>query len=777
MKSTGALRAGIYAREFYSYEVGLGRICQTRWQQAEGQIDAIVPYQPSRLKESSPHKATLAVGELCVTFPGNSDSPETLPIELPAGEALREHMHSARRAVLSATYEVAKPQTTLMTIDAEVFDDGGELLKPHNPEAFGNSLHLRLSLWVPDLWRQLKTDESQEVERMLLQGDDQQQVLLPPPTSSPQGIETLAQNLAALANTTGGSIFLGTGRGTEIRGLADDSPATQRLVADLLMRAALQCDPPVRFAPPRFVSVMNHKIVCRVDVPLSGDAVHEVGGKVYRREGKTNAETAGRTRPAHAQDSLSVYLDDMLDSDGSARLRNSPDVAVLNGQNGLDALPIGAYICGLLNSERGRGRVIISLPADEGARSGDASQVEARLEEELRRLHPRPVVSPVLTAQAGNQTLAAVAVQRAGMPITLYGEEAYVWSGTALQKLDPADTYRRFMAGMGYGDAMANAGQVRLEHARLVRAVAPPPDVRQGVRGEMRVVTGRTGEAVPENAQVAYDHQLHADVWQPCLFQRSALTDGYILQLAAPLRYIAMEFDEEGHVVPQESADVEGTLVLALDGVLASGTKVARCEDDDRTGDGRAWLQELPIYKTTYLNVHFRAQLYEMFERRRRASYLDFWAQDVTLDEERLDDVVQTLADNGFRIQRVTGPRATGQAGRTVASVEGLRSHGHRDIRLIAELECDSRPVTRELRYEAQRIDREQTHAGALHVRVGLWGAGDRRVSGSGEPPGDDDAPMTPTPAYYEAAPDEIAQLQIAIHRTLKQRLLHLRTE
>ncbi len=768
MEDSESLRSGISVEETFEGSVELGSLTRVRWESAKGEVVVRVPYEGERLKGASTFQDTHRLGELCLTFPEKVK--ETLPVAIPTGAVLAERIKSGRCAVIRAAYDPPQPSATLVAVDGKVFDkDGGEVAL-EDPDPFRNPLNLLIRLWVPDLWSQTRTDEAHEIKVRLMQGEDERQILMPYAAARTAGDLTLAQNMAALANTAGGVIYIGAEKGDTPPGFLDDSPGVREALEKALLLAAVRCSPPVRFAPVRYVKMGENRILALVQVPAAAPTTHVLEGRAYRRSGRTNTEDrvqAPLPAPVSAAGVVGATLDleKLRDAEGQIHLKSGADLIVEIAWGGVEVVPLGPDICALLNSAQGGGWIIIDqLPASTssslfGSRGRGVDQINAHLERQLARLTPRPALPAVQVVQIDGRPVVIITVPKSKAPITLCDGDAYVWEAASRGKMAPAEAVHRYLARTGYAGEGAGAGEpVRLHHARLDQPVSPVELVggASDAAGPQDVEPG--GESTRVNAAVRYDSSLAAQVWEPCAFLHQPRTGGYALDLVIPIKHNALTIDEEGvAVVRQPPLIGEGVIVIALEGLLASGTEVTRGEDQGVAEDKEqkdAWLNYLPIRKTTYLRLKLTVRLGELFQRRTKTSLLSFHLPDADLDADRFGNLVQACADIGFRIGEVKPPAAllAGEKGATQAVIRGLSARGYNDIFLVLVATCTRTPVSRQLRHESQRYDTHQAIEADLYVRAAFWGTGER-IS------------------------EELARLQMALYETLTRRLAHLRTE
>ncbi len=462
-------------------------------------------------------------------------------------------------------------------------------------------------------------------------------------------------------------------------------------------------------------------------------------------------------------------------------------LSLVGAAGGLDGLDLGRQICGLLNSNVGHGRIVLeNLPASGGGvpwlgrQTPVSQQLENLLAREAGRLTPPPVLPAPQFIQVRDAQLAIITVPKTTAPVTLYHEAAYVWDGAALTRLDPRAALRRYLTYAGFPDEIEpGAGAVHLEYARLARPIAPPATLGQPTDVQRAADDEAAGLQARVHAIGRYESQLYAQVWTSTAFQRQPQTGGFALKLTLPLQQMALALDAAGQLTMNEPLIVEGEIGVMLDGLLASGIGVTRqaVAGTQNADGGSAWLDQLPILKQTRLRVRYRADLRDLFRQRTRTTVLDFYLPDVSLDGERVQDILQACADLGFRIAEVDGPRADpNDATVNQAVIRGVRSEGYADIHLFLLAQCRRRPITRQLRFAGQRFDSKETQSALLNVTAAFWAT----ASGNPYPVTVPRANVGPDEERV-AASDEVAramaQIQIALHELLSQRFQHLRTE
>ena len=95
-------------------------------------------------------------------------------------------------------------------------------------------------------------------------------------------VTTIAQTMAAMANSQGGRLFLGVNRPAEIAGISDGPTAI-----DLVLQAALTIEPPLIISVPRIVPV-GKKAVAVVHIPPGMPHVYSLDGRYLHRAGSEN---------------------------------------------------------------------------------------------------------------------------------------------------------------------------------------------------------------------------------------------------------------------------------------------------------------------------------------------------------------------------------------------------------------------------------------------------------------------------------------------------------
>lgn len=735
------LQAAIYIDEEHDYDVDLGVVSVVTWREAHGSVRVEIPYDGALFKQEDIAANSHPVGNLQITYAGES---ETLPIALQAGAYWQRNLKSNKKHVVTAEYEIFEPGDPLISIDGVVLDALDEDIQPGNEgifgdlEAYNNPLALRLSFWVPDLLAEARPSELYELEAMLLRGENTQLVFMP----GPVGLnfeQKLAENMVALTNTAGGVILLGVDRNGHITGVQFDAE-TRRFLLTTLLRAALRSSPPV---PISWIRHIPERRVVRIEIPKTNLTVHRINGVIFKREGRIISEEASVTPTAVSPNEISPAqsssLESIFDRDeaGTISFRNREDVVVHNGSNGFKRLRIGADICGLINAGRRNGRIIITdLPDAQTDRSNiwlraaDQS-LEEVISNEMSRLLPKLEMPRIETHQLGNRKIAIIYLPAWQFPIALYDNEAYLWQNLVRNELNVDDLFEKYLAfTSGQGQSSDNQ-DVYLEQATLGNPLRPPERLEKTTSIEVR-------------ERLVYDVEYQAQVWQPRPFKPDKDTVGFSLQLTAPLLHASLGLAENGQIITK-SPQANGRIRVRLKDILVSGLDVSLQADGKNS-----WFETIPIIKRTYLNLTYNARLNELFRRRTKNSLLRFLIPDVLLDRERVEDLAQVCADEGFRVydKELFETASTSSA---KATIQGIRSSGFYDIGLQIGLLCQRSELTRELIYDGWR-DSKPTPTSLLDIRVRLWGTGDQ-------------------------VEKEIGHLQMALYQTISQRLQHLRAE
>lgn len=737
-------QAAIYIEEEHHYDVDLGVVPIVAWQKAGGSIRVEIPYDGAVLKQDVAEAHQYSIGNLHMANHGSM--PDVLPIVIEAGPTWRTNIKSNKKSVITARYKIDEPGDPLISIDGVVLDDALEENEPSsadgifgNVDAYNNPLALRLSLWVPDLLAETRPSEVYELETMLLRGENTRQVFMASITAL-NFEQKLAENLAALANTVGGTVLLGADKSGYVVGVPAD-PETRKYLLMTLLKAALRTSPPV---PLWRLSEIRHpsaRMVVRIEIPAAGTAIHRLDNAIYRRQGQANnAEVQPAAAATHIAPPVlpESNLEDVFDRDetGTISFRNREEVVVCNGSNGLKHLRLGAYLCGLINAGKRTGRIIITnLPSSRDARfsawSGTKEDLDKVISNEMAKLLPRLDVPIVERRHLGDQQIAVIHLPTWHLPIALYDGEAYIWQNPALNELKIEELFDKYLQLTGNRGQAFDDQDVYLEQALLESPIRPPEHLDKNA-------------SVIVKDRLAYDVEYQAQVWEPRPFMPDEDTVGFSLQLTAPLSHVSLTLSDGGKVTT-ESPEATGQIRVRLNDVLVSGLEVTPHANNENQ-----WLNAIPIIKRTYLLLNYNARLNELFQRRTKTSLLRFLIPDVLLDRERVDDLAQVCADVGFRVYDKelfdTAPSAP-----IKATIHGIRGYGYYDIALLVGLLCQQSELTRELHYDGWQ-DSKSTYTAMLDVRVKLWGTG-------------------------EHVEKEIGRLQMELYQTISQRLQHLRTE
>jgi ATP-dependent DNA helicase RecG len=119
--------------------------------------------------------------------------------------------------------------------------------------------------------------DSSEIQRLYDQGPSQTLAF----EAESASVAHLAETFAALANTEGGTVFLGIDPQTQaIRGLRDVDATRERALA-----AGLRCEPPLVLPRP-YVESLDGKQILVVPVPAGLPHAYALRGKYFAREGK-----------------------------------------------------------------------------------------------------------------------------------------------------------------------------------------------------------------------------------------------------------------------------------------------------------------------------------------------------------------------------------------------------------------------------------------------------------------------------------------------------------
>lgn len=739
-------QAAIIIEETHEYEVDLGVVPFVSWQKGHGKIRVEIPYDGALLKRVVPKGTNYLVGAIQVTSPQNENL-ETIDISLPADDSWEEKIKSGKRSVTTAEYDLDEPADQLISIDGDVLDDlvsessaSGSDGIFGNIDAYDNPLALQFSLWVPDLLVETRPDELYELETMVRRGENTTQIFMPN-ISLINFEKNLAENLSALANTAGGALLVGVDRSGNITGVPTD-PDTQEHVMLALLKAALLNSPPV---PLWEYSEIKHpasgRQVIRVEVPKAANAVHLLHEQFYTRQGIRNSKELPTSKTRASLESPPVpesSLENIFDKDeaGTISFRNRDDIIVCNANNGIKALSLGAYLCGLINAGKKIARIIVTdLPESKNGRFNNIlrqkEDLEKILEDEVGKILPKLNPPVVEKRHFGEQEIAIIHLPQWDLPVALYEGKGYIWQNPALNEGSIEDLFNKYVElTTSHGQAFTDQ-DVFLENATLNSPIRSPEMLEKTI-------------SLWDKEGLAYDVEYQSQVWEPRPFKRDEETVGFALKLSTPLRHVSLTLDDEGQVTTEEP-EVTGQMRLRLKDVLISGTEVVPVGNLQNQ-----WFGAIPVVKRTYLKVKYIARLNELFRRRRKTSLLRFLILDVLLDRERVDDLAQICADIGFRVYDKelfdTAPSAPMKA-----TIKGIRGSGYYDIGLLVGLICTRSELTRELHYDGWR-DSKSTFTAMLDLRVKLWGTG-------------------------EGVEEEIGRLQMTLYQTISQRLQHLRTE
>lgn len=745
MKARKDPQAVIVIEEEHHYEVTLASVSSVNWQEARGSIRVEIPYDGAVLKQGVSDADLHDIGNLHVKDPHARKS-EKLHIVLGAGPVWQRNIKSNKKSVTTASYEISEPADSLVSIDGAVLDD---VLVASiaamddgifgDADAYNNPLALQMSLWVPDLLAETRPGEAYELETMLLRGENTRQIFMPA-IDAHNFQQKLAENLAALANTAGGTVLLGADRNKNIVGVPSD-PDTRRTVLALLLKSALRSSPPVSLLRLSEIRHSSGKQVIRIEVSQTGSAIHRLDGVIHKRLGQTNSQEISpvtdmltMAAPPPPESSLEGVFD--RDEAGTISFRSRDDVIVRSSINGLKDLRLGAHLCGLINAGKRLGRIIVTdLSASKNGRLNtwlrSGNDIEQTINSEMGKLLPRLDPPVVEHRHLGNQHIAIIHLPAWPLPVAMYEDRGYIWQNPALNEYKVEELFDKYLELTGSRGQSLDNQDVYLEQATLDSSIRPPEDLEKTT-------------AIEVKERLVYDVEHQARVWEPRPFKRDEDTVGFSVQLTAPLRHLSLTLDDKG-AVDMKSPEATGQIRVRLNDVLVSGLEIT-----PHGNEANQWLNTVPVFKRTYLHLNYTAHLNELFERRRKTSLLRILIPDVLLDLERIDDLAQICADIGFRIYDKelydTVPSVPAKA-----TIRGIRSSGYHDIELLMGLLCQRSELTRELHYDGWH-DSRSTYTAILDVRVKLWGTGVN-------------------------VEQEIADLQISLYHTISRRLQHLRVE
>lgn len=761
-----AEQPGITVEEHYSYRVELGCYPWVEWiaEQSYGELRVCVPYDGVRLPRTV-DDATLDIGELYAQTSDGKRGATLLPIQLPAGERWEMLLKSGQQALVGGRYAVAEPAEPLFSIQGAVSDrplNWQELVR-YDLRGFEGALQLFIDLWAPDLIEQSRPREADELDLLLLRRQHLRQIFFSQVRSN-SDVDQLAEALAALANTQGGAILVGVDSAGNVEGLGASDASFDALVL-VAARAVLQITPPPTIARMRRLRHSSGREVAVIETPASAQPEHNLNGRIYRRDGaSTIAETATAAQqprtppvgPTLPLPRLELLLQPVERQPG--RLALQPQSQPLQHPVILldETAELGKYVCGLLNSRQGGLIVIVHPPgADQTSwqarlRStfSGAAEREARFGRQLKSALAglRPDVMPAATSLTLHGTpttvvhVPSIAAWPSAPPFALFEGNPYLWREGELEQLPAAMLLDRLRSKQTVHEEGSRAGdqKVYLEAAALHRPIRPP----EAIRPQEARLPG--GDPHGDAYRPAFDIQHQTMQWGLVQFEPDPVTLGHALRLSAPLQFASLQIDAHGRVAVG-APNVAGRLSIRLNDALASGLKVGVSAKTQEL----AWLEELPLTKRTFVHLDIQVQIAELYERRNSASFLSCVLPNVALDEFRLRDIEKVCEDLGFRMARrePAGPRT--------ALLYGLRSAEFHDLSLTVALLQTEQEADREVRH-THHTDRRRLELPTLEIRVGLAGAENAA-----------DSPLA----------DEIKRLQIALFRTLRDRLRYLGIE
>lgn len=741
-------QANILIKEVHYYDIELAEIPTTNWRKAEGSIQVRIPYDGAVFTEDASQQETFHVGDLQVSRSNDTESePETLPVDIEAGEKWWEYIKSGKRAVYQSEYNVPKPEKTLFSIQGEVLDFASSRGTIFNSVvAFQNPLRLQLDLWLPDIASYSPKGEVEELEEMLLRREHTQQVFM---QYNGDFEQQLARNLVALANSYGGTLFVGVDEQGKVIGLSDSHINE---MPKLLLEAVLRATPAVCLQRAKQYWMPNGRCVYVITVsPKKPEITHSLDNQIYQRQKRETILVSSSIAVSEAEEPISTEtsLYDLVEIDETGKLhpRDKVDVAVLDDVIDLKSLEIGRYICAMINRDLLEANIVIH-----GLSQPKQENVESYLQDELREIVPRVPSGIVELTQHNNQVIVLITIPIRHIPVALYKEKGFVWEKGRVQPFSQTRLLEKYIANYADQDQQG-ISDVRLESASIEWPIRPAENLN---------VSGRQSLDIP-----TYDAQRHVLTWEPVSFinkEDNAVGCRKILSL--PLTNVSLTANEKGEVSNQ-SPIISGQIEVRLDGIVVSGLNIDIKSDavEDAEVEEDSYLYTLPIIKRTYLNLNITVRLGEIFKHRRpQQSFLRFFLSNTLLDIDRARDVILSCADAGFRLYSTQADNIIpevevlelGDLGndRTFikeARIFGIRNNRYHDIHLGLGLRCLPSPLTRALRY-GDVHDTTQANSFALEVIIVLEGMG-------------------------EEVGQEISRLQMRLFELLRQRLQQLGTE
>jgi hypothetical protein len=497
------------------------------------------------------------------------------------------------------------------------------------------------------------------------------------------------------------------------------------------LRAVLRVRPAIPIAAPdRLIDPDTGGHVVRVRVPSGLAGQYLIDNLIYRRrDGMIVSEPAGAAPTAAATYRGIGNLKDILDRG------NTTDVIILDAKDKpLDALDLGAHICGLLNADQSDSMIVIrnfspaqSILAGLGfGRQSVLQQIERHLRDIQRKCLPLLTLPRPELRHENQERIVLLSIPNTLTKAALYDGQGYLWNGQTLAPLTNQQVFDNYLS-------RASSGQIHRSSEALVQLL------RGQIGWSIQPPHSLDGRASNRQFDLcAYDVQHLAMRWPQQWFEERQT--GFHCDLIAPLRHALMRVGQDNRAASGDPL-LSGTFHVRLENFLASGI-------DFKADFQNSRFENLPVYKRTNLFVTLRIRTGVLFKRRQRMALLRFRQPDMMLDAERIADLQQACADAGFRIYDLDEI----QPGPVNSAVfQGVRNQGYHDISLVAGLVWNPVQLRRERHY-TQRIDSKLTDTGMLDVRMLLWGAGDE-------------------------AGKEIARLQLELHQIISQRLAYLGSE
>ncbi len=716
--------AGVFITNTHNFNVELGAIPFINWEKGEGELEIKIPYDGRLLQNIKPYNDKLYLGTYNITKNGKEKVHQQLPIELPLQQGnASSYFKTAKTAVFKAEYDVTEPTETLFTIDSKIIDIDELLDKIVNGDidSFKNELKLAISIWTPDHANQAKKNKIFALEKKLIKRDIERQVFIPH-INPPDFGDILAESMCALANSSGGTIFIGVNNQKEFVGFPPEV-IDQSHIEYSLLRAALRCSPPVPLTQPVYFEPFKGEHVALVDVPSSIGIQHKLKGRVYfRKKGKNTHHKKGLlskiTLPPLFEQFK--YFGDYIQSTAQNYNKLEQDKEVtLDFSQRWAAGKIGPEIVKLINSSQTQGRIIVKcirIPKSRSRRPFFKQKIwkdfHDYIKEEVDDIRPKLKMPNIYFQKNDDTHYAFLKFNFEDVPAALYKNRIYLPEQDDEEKESPKkQVFERYVNASNIWAAPPSSNSdTTLIDARLDWPIQPSNHMPK-----------------EETLFGNYDIQNWAMAWKDRSFEESYSGHGFEINLLAHLHQVLLDLNGDDNLISKEEINTTGTISFRLENYLTSELSLEPIKE--QLGNGpftQNLLDNLPIYKQTIVNLNITIRLKELFQERIKTAVLNFKMLDVNLNQQRVNDLRYICEDLGFKIPiEDVHVEVNQNEEMTSALLMGTKNTDYLDLDMAMGIQCDRIELKRELRFDEKRIDTKNTQSATLNFMLAIRGTGD----------------------------------------------------